>query len=418
MPRRPYLLPVLLAPLALVSCREPDSFTPHSFDWPQWQGPDRTARSSETGLLQEWPTGGPPLAWKTSGLGLGFSTPTVSAGRVFTMGNRGKTEYVLALAESDGKELWAAEVGPVRSDGGSYPGPRCSPTVDGDRVYALGLVGDLLCLSVDTGAVGWRKDLVKDFGGARGGWGYSESPLVDGDKLLCTPGGRKATLVALDKKTGETIWQGVVPQGDGAAYASIIAVDLAGRRQYVQFLAGGVVGLSADGRFRWRYDHPHNTTANCSTPIFQGGCVFAASDYGTGGGLVRLTADGDAVRAREVYFTPHMKNHHGGVVLVGDYLYGADDALLTCLEFKTGKLKWAERRAGKGSIAYADGRLYYRNENGPVMLVEANPDQYVEHGRFEQPRRSDQPAWPHPVLANGRLYLRDQDRLFCYSVRP
>jgi outer membrane protein assembly factor BamB len=407
----------LAAPLAL-SATAPEGAPARRFDWPQWQGPRRTARSDEMGLLADWPREGPPLARTITGLGEGYSTPTVAAGRIFTMGNRGDTEYVLAFAESDGKELWAAAVGPVRANGGGYAGPRCSPTVDGDRVYALGLNGDLVCLEPATGKRLWAKDLRKDFEGQVGGWGYSESPLVDGDKLLCTPGGSTATLVALNKRTGDTVWQGAVPQGDQAHYSSIIAADLDGRRQFIQFLSGGVVGLSADdGRFLWRYDHPHNGTANCSTPVYRAGYVFAASSYGTGGGLARLTHNGDGVSAEEVYFTRNMKNHHGGMVLVGDFLYGSDEGQLTCLEFLTGRVRWADHRAGKGSIAYADGRLYYRNEGGPVVLVEATPDRYVEHGRFQQPQRSDKPAWPHPVIANGKLYIRDQDRLFCYDVK-
>lgn len=386
-------------------------------DWPQWQGPDRTAVSRETGLLQDWPKAGPPLVWKISKAGEGYSTPSVAGGRIFLMGNRGRSEYVLAFSEDNGDELWAAEVGPVRANGGGYPGPRCSPTVDGDIVYALGLNGDLVCLQCDTGKEVWRKNLPKDFKGSVGGWGYSESPLIDGDKLLCTPGGREATLVALDKKTGETLWKGPVPQGDGAHYSSIVATDFDGKRQYVQFLAGGVVGMADDGTFLWRYDHPHNGTANCSTPIYRDGLVFAASSYGVGGGLCRLEKSGDKVNATEVYFTKHMKNHHGGMVLLGDSLYGSDEGRLTCLDFKTGEVQWAEGRAGKGSIACADDRLYYRNEGGPILLIEVNPKKYVEHGRFTPPARTGKPAWPHPVIANGRLYVRDQELLFSYDVK-
>jgi hypothetical protein len=334
------------------------------------------------------------------------------------MGNRDRTEYVLALDEGTGKELWSAEVGPVRAGGGGYPGPRCTPTVDGDRLYALGLNGDLLCLESATGQLHWRKDLRKDFGGSVGGWGYSESPLVDGDKLLCTPGGRKATLVALNKLTGDTIWQAAVPAGDSAAYSSIIVADMAGQRQYVQFLSGGVVGVAAaDGRFLWRYNAPANGTANCSTPIFHDNCVFAASNYNTGGGLVRLNRQGQRTDAKEVYFTRRLQNHHGGIVLVNGCLYGSTQDALVCLDFKTGKVLWSERKAGKGSIAYADGRLYYRNEGGPVMLVDASPMGYVVRGRFEPPKPSGQPAWAHPVIANGKLLIADQDQLFCYDVK-
>jgi outer membrane protein assembly factor BamB len=357
--------------------------------------------------------------WKAKGLGQGFSTPAVAGGRIFVMGNRDKKEYVLALDENGGPEVWAAEVGPVRANGGGYPGPRCTPTVDGELLYALGLNGDLLCLESATGKLHWRKNLPAEFAGRVGGWGYSESPLVDGDRLVCTPGGAKATLVALDKKTGDTVWQARVPQGDSAHYSSIIIADVGGQRQYIQFLSGGVVGVAAeDGKFLWRYDNPHNSTANCSTPLYHDGCVFAASGYGTGGGLAKLTRQESTTSAEEVYFTTKMQNHHGGMVLVDGYVYGSNEGQLTCLEFKTGKVMWQERRPGKGSIACADGRLYYRNEGGPVTLVEATPTKYIECGRFDQPDRSSHNAWPHPVIANGRLYLRDQDVLLCYDLKP
>lgn len=385
-------------------------------DWPQWQGADRTGVSREKGLLKEWSKEGPPLAWKAEKLGASYCTPTVAAGRVFLMGNRKDREYVIALAEKDGKELWSYDVGAVRANGNGYAGPRCSPTVDGDRVYALGLNGDLVCLEASSGKEQWKVDIAKEYKGALGGWGCCESPLIDGDKLLCTPGGGTATLVALDKKTGDLIWKGVVPQGDGAAYSSIIAATVEGKRQYIQFLSGGVVGLSAEGKFLWRYDRPANGTANCSTPVYHDGHVFAASGYGTGGGLAKLSKEGDKWEAKQVYFTREMKNHHGGMVLVDGYLYGSNEDLLVCLDYLTGKVQWSEREPGKGSIAYADGKLYYRNEGGPVFLVEANPKKYVKCGKFSPPV-SGSPAWPHPILANGKLYIQDQDKLHCYDVK-
>ncbi len=389
---------------------------PVHFDWPQWQGQLRTGVSNETGLLKEWPKAGPSLLWKAEKLGGGFSTPSVASGRVYGMGFRDNDEIVWALDEATGEPVWSVKIADANRKVGYSEGPRCTPTVDGDRLYVLGLGADLVCLKTKNGEEVWRKNLRKDFDGKVGGWGYSESPLIDGDKLLCTPGGKKATLVALNKMTGETIWNGVVPKGDQAHYASIIAVEFEGKRQYIQFLGGGVVGLSGDGTYLWRYDHPHNGTANCSTPLYHDGFVFAASSYGTGGGLAKLSRDGDNVKAEEVYFTKNMKNHHGGMVRLGDYLYGSDEGSLTCLEFQTGKLQWAERKAGKGSIAYADGCLYYRNEGGPMILVEANPKKYVELGRFTPPR-TGKPAWPHPIVANGKLYIRDQDYLYCYSVK-
>jgi outer membrane protein assembly factor BamB len=397
------------------------------FDWPQWQGPDRTAVSKETGLLQEWPKGGPPLAWKVKGLGGGYSTPSVAAGRIFGMSDRGNEEVVWTLAEADGKELWVTRLGGAYG-GQRMPqgkeGPGCTPTVDGDLAYVLGRAGDLVCLRVADGKVVWRKSLPADFGGTVPTWSYRESPLVDGDKLIVTPGGREATLVALNKKTGEVVWKARVPGSDAAAYSSAIAVDLGGQRQYLQFLRGGVVGVAAeDGKFLWRYDRPASRTGiNVSTPLYHDGQVFAASAYGAGGGLVKLIADGKGgVKAEEVYATRNMQNHHGGMILVDGYLYGAsggnEGGWLRCLDFQTGKVMWDERQVPKGSVALADGLLYYRTEDGTVLLIEPSPKSYVERGRFEQPDRSSKPAWPHPVLANGKLYLRDQDVLLCYDVK-
>ena len=389
------------------------------FDWPQWQGPDRTNISHETGLLRQWPKQGPPLVWKVQGLGGGYSTPSVAAGRIFGMGFKNNDEVVWALDESNGKEVWTTRIANANPQIGFGEGPRCTPTVDGELLYALGVSGDLACIETATGKVRWHKNLASDFSGQMmSGWGYSESPLIDGEKVLATPGGKKATLVALDKNTGSTIWKASVPQGDGAAYASIIAADVDGQRQYIQFLGHGVVGVAAaDGKFLWRYDSPANGTANCTTAIYHDSSVFGASNYGTGGGLARLTHQGDSTKAEEVYSTKHMQNHHGGIVLVDGYLYGSDGGRLTCLDFATGKVQWDDHHPGKGSIAYAHGQLYYRNEGGKMYLVEANPKKYVEHGQFEQPDRSDANAWPHPVIANGKLYLRDQGVLLCYDVK-
>lgn len=629
--------------------------SPESFDWPQWQGPDRNAVSKEHGLLREWPKGGPPLAWQIKGIGGGYSAPSVAAGRLFGMSNRGNEEVVWALSEVDGKELWATPLGPAFREGPSQgiEGPGGTPTVDGRRLYVLGAGGDLVCLQADDGKILWRVSLTRDLGGRLPMWRYNESPLVDGDKVVCTPGGQDAMLVALDKLTGKTIWKSkmpsstpagpanvagtpsgpgrgpgasgntgrapggpgspdggsatavtgtkdpglfvgehwgmrafsckipngkylaklyfaetfagitgpgqrvfsytvqghefkdfdtwakaggprrayvetvpvevtngefrivftrqvenpainaieVVPQGQavtgaatppatirikagrstpftdssgqvwqpdtgfeggglggmpggfggrpggaggrpggfggfggfggggGAAYASAIAIDFDGQRQYVQLTASALIGIAAaDGKFLWRYDGPANRMGiNCSTPIYHDGMIFAASAYGSGGGLVKLSKDGSGgVKAEEVYFTRRMQNHHGGVVVVDGCLYGAnggnEGGNLICLDFKTGDIKWngrdlAREVAPKGSIVAADGRLYYRHESGTMTLVEPNPKEYIERGRFEQPDRTNSPAWSHPVVANGRLYVRDQDLLLCYDVK-
>jgi alcohol dehydrogenase (cytochrome c) len=632
-------------------------------DWPQWQGPDRNAIAKESGLLQQWPEDGPPLAWRIEGLGGGYSAPSIAAGRIYGMSNRGDDEVVWALSEADGKELWSTRLGPACREGGPQgnEGPGCTPTVDGDRLYVLGAGGALACLKVSDGEIVWRRSFVDDFGGRMPQWRFNESPLVDGDKLICTPGGEDATVMALDKATGEPIWKSKVPDsadggdraaapgqgrsgpsgrpsgpppgspqqgapqrrgtgesgqrgggpaaavtgtkdpglfvgehwgmrafsckipngkylaklhfaetyqgitgpgqrifslnvqghefkdfdiwvkaggfrrayietvpvevtngefrivftaqtenpainaieitpqaknaegaassatairikaglstpftdssgqvwqpdtgfeggmtnqfsggsgrrlgrfgqrrggfgdragfgrrggGSGAGYSSAIAIDFDGQRQYVQLLARTLVGIAAsDGKVLWRYDRPANRMGiNCSTPIYQDGLVFAASAYGAGGGAVKLRRDASgAVKTEEVYYTTRMQNHHGGMIVVDGCLYGANGGnaggFLSCLDFQTGNVLWRDRKAPKGSLALADKRLYYRTERGTMLLIEPNRQQYVERGRFDQPNRSESPAWTHPVIANGKLYVRDQDLLLCFDVK-
>lgn len=418
--RRFLLVPFAILAGMLAPCMAIHAGPPAKFDWPSWQGPNRDGISRETDLLPSWPKGGPTLLWKINGIGASYSTPSIANGRVFLMGARDKIEYLYARNETDGKSLWQCALGPERHNGGGYPGPRCTPTVEGDRVYALGLAGDLVCVDAKKGEILWRRDLRKEYNGTPGDWGYTESPLIDGDKILVTPGGKKATLVALKKTTGDLVWTAQVPQGDAAGYSSIIPATLYSTRQYIQFMQKGVVSIEANtGRYLWRYNTPANGTANISTPIARDNQVFAASAYGKGGGLAKITREAGKWTATEVYFTRDMQNHHGGMILLNGYLYGNNGGSLACLEFKTGKVKWQSSVPGKGSIAYADGCLYYRNEGkkGTVYLIEANPDKFVERSRFDQPERSSKNAWAHPVIANGRLYLADQDLLLCYDVK-
>lgn len=406
-------------------------FSASANDWPQWQGPDRNAISKEKGLLQEWSKDGPALAWEIKGLGGGDSAPSIAKGRIFLMSNRGDDEVVWARSEKDGKELWSTRLGPAfqQQMPQGKEGPGCTPTVDGERLYVEGLGGDVACLQVNDGKIIWQGSLTKDFSAEPPAWSFRESPLIDGDKVICTPGGEDATLVALDKKSGKTVWKSQVPGNPKAAYASAIAIDFDGQRQYVQLTARTLVGVAAsDGKFLWRYDRAANSHGiNCSTPVYQDGKVFAASAYGTGGGLVKLSKDASGdVKAEEVYFAKKMQNHHGGMILLDGSLYGAnggnEGGALVCLDFKSGAVLWderddAEHRAPKGSLALADGRLYYRTEKGTMLLIEPDPKQYVERGRFDQTDRSKLLAWAHPVIANGKLYLRDQDVLLCYDVK-
>ncbi|HEY0549651.1 MAG TPA: PQQ-binding-like beta-propeller repeat protein [Verrucomicrobiae bacterium] len=548
------------------------AFSADNFDWPQWQGPDRTAHSKQTGLLKDWPKEGPPLAWKAKGLGGGDSAPSIAAGRIYGMSHRGSDEIVWALSEKDGKEIWAVRIAPAQPQNWpqSKEGPSATPTVDGDRLYVMGLAGDVAGLRASDGKVIWQRNLVADFKGRTPMWSFRESPLMDGDKVICTPGGEEATMVALNKLTGETIWKSQVPdraaggqtqnrgpggnrpsamQSDpvlstldkdqskelsaeeiaaaptallkldknqdgklsedevspggggqggpaggqrrrrgpgimrmmkalaaldadennvideaeiknaaavlkkldangngkltddeagmksmsppntGAAYSSAIAIDFGGQHQYVQLLAMTVAGISAaDGKLLWRYDRPANgMRINISTPIYHDGRVFAATAYGAGGGLAKLVKkENGEFAAEEAWFSKSMENHHGGVILHDGALFGANGGngggYLACLDFQTGEVLWNERdsdkrRVTKGSVAFADGRIYYRTEEGPIVLIEPSRKEYLERGRFNQPERTDKPAWAHPVLANGKLYIRDQDTLFCYDVK-
>jgi len=423
-------------------------------DWPQWRGANRDGKSADTGLLKQWPENGPPLAWRFDRLGGGDGGPAVAAGRIFIMSNRGQEEVVWALSEKDGSEIWVTPLGPAFAQRASQgrEGPGCTPTVDGERLYVEGLAGNVACLQVSDGKILWQRSMTEDFGGRVPMWSYRESPLIDGDKVIVTPGGADAIMVALNKLTGETIWKAKMPDssagasetptgpgggrggpggpggGGGAAYASPIVIDFEGQRQYVQLTARALVGVAAsDGKFLWRYDKPANRMGiNCATALYQEGMVFASSAYGAGCGLVKLSKNADgSFKAEEVYATTEMQNHHGGMILVDGCLYGAsggnEGGALVCLDFKTGKILWDQRaavgRRAKGSLALADGMLYYRLEDGVVLLIEPSPQQYVERGRFGQPDRTRLPAWAHPVVANGKLYIRDQDVLFCYDVK-
>jgi len=380
-------------------------------NWPQWRGPNRDGISKETGLLKEWPAEGPPLVWKTAGAGRGYSSFSVANGRLYTMGLRGDREFIVAFDIANGKEAWATPHGSsaFRNDRGD--GPRGTPTIDGDRLYALGGNGDLSCLDARTGRVVWTKNVLKEFGGSNITWGISESPLVMGNKVLVNAGGRNASIVALNKNDGLVIWKS---QSDEAGYSSAIPLQINGGTQVIFFTAQRAVGLDLnDGKLLWEYAKPSNQTANVATPIARANRVFISSDYGTGGGVVEIKPDG---KAQEIYFTKEMRNHHSSSVLVGDHLYGFSSAVLTAMRFDTGEVAWRNRSVGKGSLVYADGHLYCFSENGVVGLVEANSTEYREKGRFRI-QQDSLPTWTHPVVAGGRLYLRDQDTIYAFDVR-
>ncbi len=382
-------------------------------DWPQWRGPNRDGISKETGLLNQWPEGGPALVWKATGAGRGYSSVSVAKGRIFTMGLRGDREFIIAFDAATGKEAWATpHAGKFGNDRGD--GPRGTPTIDGNKGYALGGNGDLSSFDTSTGRIFWTLNVLSKFGGSNIQWGISESPLVLGDKIVVNAGGPGASVVALNKKDGSLIWKS---QNDGAGYSSAIALEAGGVNQVIVFTSSRAVGLDLrDGKLLWEYLRPSNNVANIATPVARANRVFISSDYGVGGGLIEIKAADNGLSASEIYFTKEMRNHHATSILVGDYLYGFSSAILTAMKFDTGDIAWKDRSVGKGSMVYADGHLYCFSEKGVVGLVEATPTGYREKGRFSITQGS-LPTWSHPVISNGRLYLRDQDTIYSYNVK-
>ncbi len=386
--------------------------------WPQFRGPHRDDVSAEKGLLTEWPKEGPAVVWKTAGMGGGFSSVAIAGGKIFTLGNTDNKTYVRAVDQASGKLIWSA---PVGGAGGNLG---CTPTVDGERLYAIGQDGDLVCVLTASGEVMWRKSFLKDFQGECGGWRYTESPLVDGAALVCTPGAKDALMVAFDKNNGEVLWKCPSPFDDATAgYSSIVVATVGNHRVYVQLTAGGVVGVEAkSGKLLWHYDKLGNNTANIPTPIILGNLIFCSAGYGKGGALLEQIVQGDGVKVSERYFKPELTNKHGGLVVVGDYVYGDrdDSGMPFCAEVKSGKVIWRRKSRGQGrgsaAVTYADGRLYFRYDNGVMALVPATPTEYTETGTFKIPNAETQ-SWAHPVVADGKLFLREQDILWCYDVK-
>ncbi|MGA2259794.1 MAG: PQQ-binding-like beta-propeller repeat protein, partial [Thermoguttaceae bacterium] len=358
-------------------------------DWAQWRGLNRDGISQETGLLKEWPKGGPKLLWQVRDLGSGYATPSVAGGRIYLLANNGlDDEFIKALDLKDGSQAWSSRLGKVGNPNQqpNFPAARSTPTVDGAAIYALSSDGDLACLETATGKVSWAENLRSDFGGKPGAWAYSESPLVDGEVVVVTPGGKDATLVALNKKTGDVVWKSAIPGGDMAGYASVVVAETGGLKQYLAYTAGGLVGVDAKtGKFLWRYDKTKGAMGmSILTPVVRGDLVYSGAGR-VGGGTVKLTADQGTVMAEQAYFQTKLPTAIGGAVLVGDYLYGCGGQTLVCADFKTGQIKWSDRSAAPGALCYADGRLYLHSERGSLALVEATPEAYREHGRFTPP---------------------------------
>lgn len=392
-------------------------------DLTRWLGPNRDGKFAESGLLKSWPEGGPKSVWKVKGLGEGYSSMAVAGNRIYTQGQEGDQQFVLALDIDNGKQVWKTPTGKAfRSDQGG--GPRTMPQVDGARLYALASDGTLVCLEAETGKRVWGFNYVEKFGSAMPRWGFSEHPLIDGDRLIINPGGRGAGIVALNKTTGAVLWQS---QDDRAGYSSVLPIDFGGAHIYTVLTATAAIGVDArDGSLLWRYEKVANRVANIATPVHADGYVFYSSDYNTGCALLKLASEGGKVTATEVYFNRDMQNHYTTSIKIGEYLYGFSGnqpGILTAMEFKTGKVAWKDRSVEKGNCVLAEDLLYCQGENGKFGLIDPSPAVYKEISRFQMPSGGLQVqapngnVWTVPAIANGRLYLRDEDNLYAYDIK-
>lgn len=398
-------------------------------DWPQWRGPARDGKSTETGVIKNWETHPPKLLWMGEGMGTGYAGVAVVGGRIYTTGDLPAGQGVVAVNATDGKVLWST----VLTEGvpkHGFQGARCTPTIEGGLLWVTASNGMIACLDT-AGKLVWKKDFAAEWGGKMmSGWGFAESVLLDGETVVCTPGGPEAMMVSLDKKTGKEIWRCKVPEfgsgncKPGAGYGTAAISNGAGVKQYVQTTGPGVIGVrAADGKFLWGYDRASNKTANISTPVVDGDHVFCSSAYGAGAALLKLVKDGDGVKAEEVYFIDpdKLQNHHGGMVLVDGHIYCGhrqNGGVPTCVDIKTGDLKWDGAKApakGSAAVTYVDGHLIFRYQDGLVVLAEATPKAFTMKGSFK-PEFQQKESWSHPVVSGGRLYLREQDKMMCYQL--
>ena len=388
-------------------------------NWPHWRGTNRDGHSPDTGLLNSWPESGPEKVWMFKNAGKGYSGPAIVDGKYYTMGTRGNSTILLCLDANTGEEQWAKEIGGILGNGWG-DGPRGTPAVDGNRIYALAGEGNLVCASIKDGTIIWETTTSK-LGGKTPNWGFSESVLVDGSKVLMTPGGDDGTVAALDKSTGKVIWQSK-DISDKAHYSSIVAAEINGSKQYVQRTEKSIFGLNPEtGALLWKTDFP-GRTAVIPTPIILGNRVYVTAGYGAGCKAIEIQANNEV---KELYSNREMKNHHGGVVRVGGQVFGYSDGIgWLCQNLSDGSEVWAERKSlGKGAITYADGKLICLDEGkGHVVMLEASTNGYKELSRFtldpqSEIRASRGKIWTHPVVVNGKLYLRDQDLIYCYKVK-
>ena len=416
MPRQPTRILWLALPLVIAALVSHNAVAAEAApEWPQFHGPRRDNLSTETGLLKRWPEGGPKRLWTASGIGYGFSTVAVADALLYTTGNIGKDTVITAL-DLTGKTLWQARNGPAWQR--EVPGTRSTPTIDGRRLYHENADGDIACLDAKTGRTIWSVNILRTFNGRNIRWGLAESLLVDGDRVVCVPGGRTVSMAALDKTTGKTVWT-CRGAGDKPGYASPVLIDYKGLRQIVTMMSASIVGVHADtGKLLWRHDHKAYEDETVSTPVFHDGLI-AVSTLGPGAArCLRLTVAGQTASVQEVWHTGVLDNHHGGILALDGYIYGTKvRSTWVCLDFKTGTVMYKADGVGKGSLTYADGMLYTYSEGGRVGLVKATPKSHDLISQFQIPKGGKGPAWAHPVVCGGRLYLRHGNFLYCYDIR-
>jgi outer membrane protein assembly factor BamB len=390
-------------------------------EWPCFHGPNRDNRSTETGLLKQWPENGPDRLWAAGGIGIGYSSVSIAGGRIYTAGSIDNTTFVTAL-DLEGRRVWQKpngrswKAGPRQRHAVGYAGARSTPTYDDGRLYHLGERGRLAVFDAASGEETWSIDLQERFHAETPEYGYTESVLILGDRLFCCPGGTKGHIVCLRKADGETVW--ATPGIEGTvAFSSLVPAEVAGVRQILGMSSSHAFGVDPEtGALLWSVPHANFRDNNVTDPIPYKDCVFASSGYGKGSLVVRLRPQGGGLKAETVWSSDLLDNHHGGVVRVGDYVYGAGHEAKGwfCLDVMTGKPAW--RAPGKGALTFADGHLYCLDERGTMTLVKATPETYEQVSSFRVPQAGAGLYWAHPVVCGGRLHVRHADRLFAYAV--
>ncbi len=410
----------LVATLLLAACtHQPASSTggppSEAPSWPRFHGPDGQNRSTETGLLKEWPKSGPRLIWTAEGIGEGFSSVTLGGGLIYTDGNRdGKT--VVTAIDLDGRIKWQKPNGPAWTT--DRPGTRGTPTFDSGRVYCESPLGEVVCLDAKTGDKVWDLNILKEFEGRNITWALAESVLVDGDRLICCPGGKKGAVVALDKTTGKTVWASK-STGNTASYASPMLAQQDGLRMVLTMNAKSLIGVNADdGELLFEFPHETRYDVNAFSPLYHDGRIFVSTGYGSGSVQVKVKVDGKKASVEKAWANKELDNHHGGVLLVDGSLYGSSArGKWMCLDWKTGETKYKADGVGKGSLTWADGMLYCYSENRKMGLVKASPEKHEVVSQFEVPSGGEGPSWAHPVVCGGRLYLRHSNKLYAYDIK-